>query len=109
MNDDPIDLDGRRTGEGKLESELRRRAANTGSLPVAAPIAASDEVDAALLVKPARTWVEAMQKTSFLLVRYAATSEARDLRIQELITRALKDLDRLKRRKEKINEGNNPP
>lgn len=100
VTDRPIDLDGHRTVEGKIRSELRRKAVNRDTAPDARPITAGNDIDAALLVQPARTWIEAMEKAAFLLRRYEATREADDPRIQKLIKRAQSDLARLRKREE---------
>ncbi len=100
MTDHPIDLDGRRTTEGKLEIQSRRRAANTRLPPEPCGDKVDAELDAALLTGPARTWIEAADKARFLLGRFSATPEARNARIQKLIGRAMCDLARLKKREE---------
>lgn len=100
MTERPINLDDRRTIVGKLHTELRRGAANTGSLPRAGSQAAGAEIDAALRAGPARTWIEAMEKACFLLNRYSATPEARDVRIRKLIRSLLNDLAQLKKHEE---------
>ena len=100
MTDLPIDLDGRRTTEGKLEIQMRRRAANTHSMPESIGDTVDAELDSAMLAGPARTWIEAADKTRFLLERFSATPEARNARIQKLIGRAMCDLARLKKREE---------
>ena len=102
MTGHPIDLDGRRTTEGKLEIQSRRRAANTRFPPEPCGDMVDAALDAAMLVKPARTWIEAMEATRFLLERFSATPQARDARIQKLIGRAMGDLARLKTREETI-------
>lgn len=100
MTERPIDLDGRRTAEGKTRSEMRRQAVNRDSVPVVRPIVSDFDIDALLLVQPARTWIEAMEKAAILLERYAATREADDPRIQKLIKRAKSDMARLGKREE---------
>lgn len=100
MTDQPVDLDGHRTAEGKISSELRRKAVNRDAAPDARPIIADIELDAALAEQPAGRWIEAMEKAAFLLRRYAATREADDPRIQELIKRAENDLARLRKSEE---------
>ena len=100
MTDTTIDLDGRRTAAGKLESLIRRRAANSRSAPAAAFGKADVDLDAAMRAGPARTWIEAADQVRFLLDRFSATPEARDARIQKLIGRAMSDLARLKKREE---------
>ena len=96
MTKRPIDLDDRRTARGKIESELRRKVVNRDKSPDVRPIVSDFEIDAALSVQPARTWIEAMEKAAFLLRRYAATTEEGDPRIQKLIKRAESDMARLR-------------
>lgn len=100
MTNRPIDLDGRRTPEGKIEIALRRNAANTQNEVQASGVARDTALDAAMLAEPARTWIEAMDKVRLLLERFSATPEARDARIQKLIGRAMSDLSRLKKLEE---------
>ncbi len=97
MTDRPIDLDGHRTSQEQNNSELRRNTVNRDGASGAHPKTSDIDLDVALSVQPARTWVEAMEKTMFLLGRYAATIEANDPRIQKLIQRAESDLARLRK------------
>lgn len=100
MTDPPIDLDGRRTVVARLETGIRRRAANSGSSPDAGCARPDADLDAALLAGPARTWIEAADRVRFLLDRFSATPEARDARIQKLIGRATGDLAFFTKREE---------
>jgi hypothetical protein len=97
MTGSAIDLDGRRTTKDKVESLMRRRAANARSAPDAGFGKADVALDAAMMVEPARSWIQAMDKARFLLDQYSAIPEARDARIQKLIGRALGDMARLKK------------
>ena len=54
-----------------------------------------------MLAEPARTWPNVMMKWRFLLDRYAATPEAGDARIQELIGRAIGDMERMEKHEER--------
>lgn len=101
MTNAPIDLDGRRTEAGRLETELRRRPANDAPslVPSAQPHLGSLEDQ--MLAEPARTWVEVMEKWRFLLERYAATPDAGDECIQKLIKRAIGEMERLRKREER--------
>jgi hypothetical protein len=96
----PIDLDGRRTPQGKIEIALRRNAANSRKRIETRGGESDAALDAAMLVEPARSWIAAMDKVRFLLERYSASPEARDARVQKLIGRAMSDLARLKKREE---------
>lgn len=101
MSDDPINLDGRRSAAEQIDIEMRRRSANRSS-----PVANDREphlerLEDQLLAKPARTWVEVMDKWRFLLDRYAATKEADDEGIQKLIRCAIGDMKRLRKREER--------
>lgn len=100
MTNRPIDLDARRTAEGKQDSEFRRRAVNTDAAHEDGGWIKETAIDTAMLAGPADTWTEAIEKTRFLLRRYAATHDALDPRLQKLIKRALGDLDRLNEREE---------
>ena len=100
MTDHPINLDDRRSVASRLESGIRRRAANSGSSPDVGCGKVDAELDAAMLAGPACTWIEAADKTRFLLERFSATPEARNARVQKLIGRVMCDLARLKKREE---------
>ncbi|MDQ2088961.1 hypothetical protein [Marimonas arenosa] len=101
MTVDLIDLDGRRTVAGRLETEMRRRPANDAPclVPSAQPHLGSLEDQ--MFAEPARTWVQVMEKWRFLLEQYAATPAACDERIQKLIRRAIGDMERLRKREER--------
>lgn len=102
MTNDPIDLDGRRTAAERRRMKMRRRPANGHS-----PVAPSEQPhlgshEDRMLAEPARTWVKVMEKWRFLLDRYSATPEAGDERIQKLIMRAIGDMERLRKREERM-------
>ena len=101
MTDAPINLDGRRTVAGRLETEMRRRPANGAPSLVPSPQPHLGSLEDQMLGEPARTWVEVMEKWRFLLERYAATPAACDERIQKLIRRAVGDMERLRKREER--------
>lgn len=102
MTENPISLDSCRTAAGKLAIELRRRRpANAPSMPEAQDQSGIAELDEAMLTQPARSWIEATKKWRFLLDRYASTPDARDVRIQKLVKRALGDMSRLTKREER--------
>jgi len=100
MTERPIDLDGRRTAAGKLDSALRRRPANADSAPDVGERHDDDGSEAGTRAAPARTPVEALQTALFLLDLYSATPEAQDVRIQKLIKDTLADLAHLSKREE---------
>ena len=100
MTDRPIDLDGHRTADSKIRSELRRKALNRDTAPDMHPTVSDFDIDAALLREPSRTWIEAMDKAAFLLGRYAATKDAADPMIKKLTKRAISDMARLGKREE---------
>lgn len=97
MTDRPIDLDGHQTADGKIRNELRRKPVDRDTAPDAYSITAGIDLDVALLVQPARTWIEAMEKAAFLPGRYAATKDADDPRIQKLIKCAAIDVAHLRK------------
>ncbi|RBI83501.1 hypothetical protein DRV85_15715 [Rhodosalinus halophilus] len=100
MTDHPIDLDGRRTAAERHDSEMRRRPANGAPAPEHPEHAQVGRLDDQMLAEPARTWVAVMEKWRFLLERYSATSDADD-RIRKLISRAISDMERLRKREER--------
>ena len=98
---DPIDLDGRRTPESKMEIEVRRHSVKGLASEGAARQQDNDNLEAQLHVEPARTWAGAMKKAQFLLQRYAAMPQVQDARVQKLIRRVLGDIARLERREDR--------
>jgi hypothetical protein len=100
MTDDPINLDGRRSSAGRHDSEMRRRPANTDPDAMPSQKPHPEDLDARMLAEPARNWSDLLETCRFLLGLYAATPEAGDERIQELIGRALDDMNRLARLEE---------
>jgi len=102
MTETPINLDDRRSAIEQLETDMRRRLANNQP-----PVRISkrephlESLEDQMLVEPARTWIEVMEKWRFLLDRYAATPEAEDERTQMLIKRAISDMERLINREER--------
>ncbi|MBE9640891.1 MULTISPECIES: hypothetical protein [Roseobacteraceae] len=96
MTNLPIDLDRHRTPNGRLESRIRRMAANSGLL------AHLDhngvEIDVMLLADSLRRWIEAMEQVRVLLRQHQNAPEVREAMIKTIIEEALKDLDLLKER-----------
>jgi hypothetical protein len=100
MTDDPIKLDVHRTKTAQKETEMRRRTMNNQHRLAQVQKSTAKSVENQALLEPARTWVEAAEKCRFLLIRFAASPDARDERVRKLIARALGDLRRLKKRDE---------
>lgn len=96
MSAAPVDLDGRRRGEGRLKVILRRKAVNSGYSPKMGCDRLEAEIDARLARGPALDWAQALDAVRFLLDQYAAAPEARAPQTRRLIDRALGDLARLK-------------
>lgn len=98
MSDDPIPLDGHRTPEGKMATELRRHSLKDVEAGRDAFRRRREELETQLLAEPARTWPEAAAKAQYLIRCYAESAEAQDERRRKLIERALGDLARLTER-----------
>jgi hypothetical protein len=94
MSERPIDLDRRRGMAAQKATELRRLehgfAAEQAMLK-----ARQDELEKFLDAAPATNWPEAVERASYLLALFAATSEAQDPRRKRLIASLLADFDRL--------------
>ena len=90
MDSDPVDLDEHRGMAAQKSTEVRRRShevqANQAALQERQDVAG-----------PSTTWAEAAAKARYLIELFAATSEARNPRRQELIAKVLDDLTRLSR------------
>lgn len=95
MTDDPVDLDARRSAEGQIAAEMRRRTLRDFEADQEALRLRQEELEAQLLAEPASNWHEVAIKAQYLIRRYAETPEARDERRQKLIERALGDIARL--------------
>jgi hypothetical protein len=96
VDSDPVDLDEHRGMAAQKSTEVRRR-----SHEVQANQAALQERQEAFerqaMAGPSTTWAEAAAKARYLIELFAATSEARNPRRQELIAKVLDDLTRLSR------------
>jgi len=101
MTDGPIKLDDRRSAAEQRETELRRRPANSKTASTISSHPHLESLEDQMLVEPAQTWGDVMEKWRFLLARYARTPEAGDERIQKLIKRALGDMERLRKCEER--------
>ena len=99
MTDRPIDLDGHRSPDGKIGSELRRRAVNRDLALVDKTQTADIYAQMTHSAQSVRAEIEAMERAVFFLRRYAASSEE-DNSIQKMIMRAQSELARLRKREE---------
>jgi hypothetical protein len=95
MNDDPVDLDHRRTAENQMATDIRRHSLKDFEADQEALRRRQQELEAQLLAEPAATWNEVAIKAQYLIRRYSETIEAQDARRQKLINRALGDIARL--------------
>ncbi len=95
MTDDPVDLDARRSTEGRMATDFRRHSLKEFEADQEALRRRQDELEAQLLAEPAMTWQEVAIKAQYLIRRYSETGEAQDARRRKLIQRALGDLARL--------------
>lgn len=95
MTDKPVDLDTRRSAEGRMATDFRRFALKDFEADQRALRQRQEELEVQLLAEPASSWHEAALKAQYLIRRYAETAEGSDARRQQLIERALGDLARL--------------
>jgi hypothetical protein len=95
VNDDPVDLDGRRSTAGRIATNIRRHSLKDFEAAQMSLRRQQEELETQLLAEPAETWTEAAAKAQYLLRLYADTTEAQDALRQKLIERALGDLARL--------------
>ena len=95
MEDDPVDLDGRRSSAGKMASEIRRHANRDSEADQLAARLRQQELETQLAAESARTWPEVAAKAQYLIRLYAETAGAQDERRKKLIERALADIARL--------------
>lgn len=95
MNDDPVELDGRRTAAGQVGVDHRRHALKKFQADQEALRRRQHELEAQLLAEPSANWVEAAVKAEYLIRLYAATLDGADARRKDLVERALMDLARL--------------
>lgn len=97
MTDEPVDLDARRSGAGKIASEIRRHAIRESEADHETTRLRQEELEVQLSAEAARTWPEFARKAEYLIRLYAETPEAQDARRKKLIERALADVGRLLR------------
>lgn len=95
MNDEPIDLDGRRSTAGKMATDIRRHSLKEFEAAQESLRRRQEELETQLLAEPAKTWEEAAAKAQYLIRLYAKTAEAQEPRRRQLIEQALGDLARL--------------
>jgi hypothetical protein len=95
VNDDPVDLDGRRSTAGRMATNIRRHSLKDFEAAQVSLRRQQEELETQLLAEPAETWQEAAAKAQYLIRLYAQTTEGQDSRRQKLIERALGDLVRL--------------
>ena len=94
MAKQPIELDGRRGMAAQKATELRRLEHGFAVEQIMLK-ARQDELEKHLGAAPAASWAEAVERASYLLSLFAATSEAQDPRRKRLIASLLDDFDRL--------------
>lgn len=95
MEDEPFNLDSRRTNAGRMASDMRRHAIRESEADQQPARQRQREMEAQLLAGEAHTWPEVAAKAEYLLRLYAETPEAQDARLSSLIERALADINRL--------------
>jgi hypothetical protein len=95
VNDEPVDLDGRRSTAGRMATNMRRHSLKEFEAAQESLRRRQEELETQLLAEPAETWPEAAAKAQYLIRLYAQTTEGQDSRRQKLIERALGDLARL--------------
>lgn len=101
MEDDPVELDGRRSAAGRIATEIRRHSLKDFEADHEALRRRQEELETQLLAEPADNWPDAAAKAQYLIRLYAGTPEAQDPRRKKLIERALADLARLIERSER--------
>ena len=94
-DDDPVELDGRRSPAGQIAADIRRHAAQDFDAQREAARRRQRELEEQLDLGPAASWPEAAAKAAYLIRLYALTADAQDERRKHLIERALADLARL--------------
>jgi hypothetical protein len=94
VTDDAIDLDDHRGMMAQRATDIRRR--RSGYEAVQATLRQQQEqLEEFLLAAPSVTWPEVAEKAAYLLTQFAASTEARDPRRQQLISNVLDDFRRL--------------
>ena len=94
MAEDTIDLDSRRGMAAQKATGMRRQLAAVDA-DHASLRARQEELEHLLLAAPATSWVEAVAKARYLLILFAQTPTAEDLRRARLIADVFADFERL--------------
>jgi hypothetical protein len=94
LAEEAIDLDGRRGMAARKAAAMRRQLAAVEA-DHAGPPARREELEELLLAAPATDWVEAVAKARYLLILFAQTPTAEDLRRARLIADVFADFERL--------------
>jgi hypothetical protein len=100
MSEDPVDLDGHRSPEGRLETAFRRGTQRAKPCDQTDSAPQDTALHGQLMARPADSWAEVSAKVDFLLGLLALTAEGQDTRVRKLARRALSDIARLARREE---------
>ena len=98
MDENPTDLDDRRSAAGLMGAEMRRHAQDGFEEDRERRRLRDADLEAQMLAGPSETWPEAAAKAIYLLRLLAPCPEAQDARIARLVERAVIDLDWLTRR-----------
>ncbi|WP_193181670.1 hypothetical protein [Nisaea sediminum] len=104
MEDDPVDLDDRRSTEGLMATNIRRHSLKDDLADQEMTRLRHEELEAQMQATPAETWPAAALKAQYLIRLYARTREAGDPRHQKLIERVLGDFARLMEKSDQGNE-----
>jgi hypothetical protein len=94
LANDIVDLDGRR-GMAAQKATRKRRQLAALEADHAALRARQEELEHSLLAAPATDWGEAVAKARYLLILFAQTPAAEDLRRAKLIANVFVDFERL--------------
>lgn len=95
MTEDPVNLDKRRSAEGKMAADIRRHEIAGFEAAEEKRRRRQVELEAQLLAEPGSNWREVAFKAQYLIRCYSETSDAKEPRRHELIRKALADLARL--------------
>jgi len=95
MNDNPVHLDAHRGMAAQRATEIRRERYDRFQKDRALLQARQADLEKHLLAAPAETWPEAAVKAEYLIMLFADTLDAQDLRRRELIAHTLEDFARL--------------
>lgn len=95
MDDEPVDLDSRRSSVNRMAINIRRHALRDFELDQLALRKRQEELEVQLLAEPAANLREAAIRAQYLIRRYGVTAERQGSRRKKLVNRALGDLARL--------------